>query len=137
MNTKACLLVFLWIFSNSVFAEIPDWYKQSIEAQYDRKPFSSIILFKVKTVTFVSENRGIYSYRVDTDKLKSIKGKAPTGDCYFIHTEGEWQSPYLANERSIVILLHPYSDECGVIEPGYGAPGTEEYVKFFESLLKE
>jgi hypothetical protein len=127
------LTIFL---SKIVFAEIPEWYKESIKAQNAREPFSSIILFKVKGVTLVSHKRGIYSYKIDTVTLKSLKGNGPSKQCYYIHSEDENNSLYKKDYIGIVIQVIEYNDECGIIESGYGAPGTKEYIEFFQSIIE-
>ena len=129
------ILLLLLIFSCSASAEIEDWYKDSIRAQYEREPFKSVILYKVKDVTFKTESRGVYTYKIDTETKSLINGNAPKGECYFIHTEGEWMSKPSIGDMEIVILLINYTGDCGAIVPGYSAPGTNEYINFFKSVV--
>ncbi len=129
------ILLLLLIFNCSAYAEIEVWYKASIRAQYEREPFTGVILYKIKNVSFKSESRGIYTYKIDTETMNLIKGYAPKGECYYVHTEGEWMSKPSIGDVEIVILLVNYTGDCGAIEPGYAAPGTNEYINFFKSVV--
>ena len=133
MNRKFLTLFSLSLFSIAVCAEIPDWYKRDIVTHIQKA--DGIIVYKVMKVTFVSTSHIYYSYRIDTETLNELKGKAPKGECYMIHTEGEWSSPYKVGDKAIVILNVKYTGECGAIESGFGAPATQEYIELYNSIL--
>ena len=127
------LIGILW-FAAFAEAQIPEWYKRDIVNIIQEA--EGVIIYKVKSVALHSVNGLYHSYKIDTATVEELKGKAPKGKCYFVHTEGEWQSPPSAGETGIVILNIKYSGECGAIESGYGAPASEDYVALFKSIVK-
>ncbi|WP_444995847.1 hypothetical protein [Aliikangiella sp. IMCC44359] len=131
MRVIAVVVVLIW--SVSVIAEIPGWYKRDIVNLIHGS--QGIIIYKVKGVSLHSVNGTHYSYKIDTEIVEELKGVAPKGNCYFIHTEGEWKSPIKVGETRIAILNIEYTGECGTIEPGFGAPATEDYVSLFKSII--
>jgi hypothetical protein len=126
------LLVYFLMFSASTHAEIPEWYKNGIVATVHTA--DAVILYKVKNVTLHSTFKIYNTYKIETETLAEIKGKAPKGSCYFIQVEGEWSKPSKQGTERIVIL-NSSDKECGFIDSGNGAPGTEEYQRFFKSLV--
>ena len=133
MKHKSFSLIFILFFSTCLDAEIPEWYKRDIVNHV--KKADAVILYKVLKVTKQSV-KGMYSlYRIDTDTIQELKGSSPVGECYFIQTEGEWKSPMKIGEKAIVILNVKYQDQCGRIEPSFGAPATQEYIELFSSIL--
>lgn len=120
----------------SVFttAQIPEWYKRDIASIVQNS--KGVILYKVKSVSLDSSSKHSYSYIIETETIEKIKGKAPRGNCYFIYTEEEWENPPNVGEKGIVILHTDYTSKCGVIDPGFGAPGTNEYVSLFKYIVK-
>ncbi len=134
MKMKILSTILLLFLSAMSVAEIPDWYKRDIVDHI--KNAYGVVIFQVKKVTFESAEGPYRSYRIDSETINELKGSAPKGACYMIHTEGEWKSPYRIGEKAIVILNVQYQGECGVIEPGFGAPATKEYVELFNSIIK-
>lgn len=130
---RIIILVFIAVCSASVIAEIPAWYKRDIVNHINRA--EGVIIYKVKSVALHSSNSQHYSYKIDTETIEELKGEAPRGNCYFIHTEGEWTSPSKIGGERIAILNANYTGECGAIESGFGAPATEEYVSLFKSII--
>ena len=116
------------------FAEIPIWYMTGINEILKRA--DSVVVYRVLDVKYQSRRSLYFSYRINTSTTEILKGQAPKGECYFIHTEGEWEQPYKVGDEVIVILATKLTGECGVIEPGYAAPGTVEYVSLFKSILE-
>ncbi len=135
---KVLIVIFLSIISEITHSEIPEWYKRDIVIHIQQA--KAVVLFKVKNVSLVSASKHgvhtIYSYRVDTKTLELLKGAAPTGQCYMIHTEEQWQYPYNAGDEEIVILNVKYGSYCGKIEPGFAVPATPEYIELFRAVLK-
>ena len=131
MRIISVILVVMW--ASLVTAEMPDWYKLDIGNIIKRA--EGVIIYRVKAVSQHSANGHHHSYKIDTETVEELKGEAPKGNCYFIHTEGEWKSPSKIGETRIVILGINYSGECGTIEPGYTAPATEDYVSLFKSII--
>ncbi len=134
MRVKILSTVLLLFLSATSLAEIPDWYKRDIVNHI--KKAHGIVIYQVKKVTFISSQGPYRSYRIDSETINVLKGSAPKGACYMIHTEGERKSPYKLGEQAIVILNVQYQGECGAIESGFGAPATKEYVELFKSIIK-
>jgi hypothetical protein len=118
----------------TVYSEIPEWYKRDI-ANHIRKAHG-VIVYKVKEVTLESKHGQYNTYRINTETIEALKGEAPNGSCYMVHTEEKLKLPYIVGEKDVVILNKQYQGECGEIEPGFGAPATKEHVEFFKSLIK-
>ena len=127
-------IIGLMLLSLCAFAEIPEWYKRDIANIITEA--EGVIIYKVKAVNLESQNGQYFSYKIYTETIEELKGKAPKGQCYFLHSEGEWKSPTKIGETRVVILGIKYTGECGAIEPGYGAPATEDYVSLFKSIIK-
>jgi hypothetical protein len=128
------LLINFLIFSVTAYADIPEWYKSSIVPIV--KTADAVILYKVKNVTLHSIFKNYNTYKIETETLTEIKGKAPKGACYFIQVEGKWNKPSKPRDQRIVIL-NSSDKECGFIDSGFGAPGTEEYQNFFKSVVEQ
>ena len=124
----------LMLWSLYAVAEIPEWYKRDIVNIINGA--EGVIIYKVKSINLESKNGPYFSYKIHTETIEELKGKAPKGRCYYQHSEGEWKSPTKIGETRIVILGIKYTGECGAIESGYGAPATEEYVSLFKSIIK-
>jgi hypothetical protein len=130
---KRIILFVVSIYSAFAVAEIPGWYKRDIVKHLEEA--NAVILYRVKNVQFQSTEGPYFSYRIETETLQTLKGNPPIGACYFIHTEGAWEHPYKIGEDKMVILNVKYTGECGVIESGFAAPATEEYVSLFKSII--
>lgn len=115
-------------------AQIPEWYQRDIANIINKA--SAVIIYKVKAVTLESQSGPYFSYKIDTETVQELKGKAPKGECYFLQSEGEWKSPSQIGETRVAILAIEYQDRCGTIEPGYSAPATEDYISLFNSIIK-
>lgn len=124
----------LMLWSLYAVAEIPEWYKRDIANIINGA--EGVIIYKVKAVNLESLNGPYFSYKIYTETIEELKGKAPKGQCYFLRSEGEWKSPIKIGETRVAILGIKYTGECGAIEPGYGAPATEDYVSLFKSIIK-
>lgn len=72
-----------------------------------------------------------------SETKSELKGSAPKGSCYMIQTEGLWKNPYKIGQLVITIISSQSSGECSLIEPGYAAPGTDEYVSLFTSIIEQ
>jgi len=131
---KIISLLISVLFTTSVLAEIEDWYKRDIVTHVEKA--DAVIVYRVKSVSLHSSDRMYYYYKINTETVQTLKGNPPKGECYFVQTEGEWKHPSKVGEERIVILSTKYTGECGAIEPGYGAPATEEYITFFQSIIK-
>ncbi len=131
---RVIALIGIILLSAFAQAQIPEWYKQDLVNIVQQA--EGVLIYKVKSVALQSVNGRHHSYKIDTETVEELKGKAPKGKCYFIHTEGEWKSPPSEGETGIVILNIEYTGECGAIESGYGAPATEDYVALFKSITK-
>ncbi|MDQ7049855.1 MAG: hypothetical protein Q9M92_10060 [Enterobacterales bacterium] len=122
------------LFSVQVLSEIPDWYKRDIKQHIEKS--EAIILYQVKSVSLDSQQGPYNSYRVETETVQLLKGKPPKGECYMVHSEGEWRYQPNIGDRRIVILNMKYTGECGAVESGFGAPATNEYIELFTSYLE-
>jgi hypothetical protein len=122
------------MFSVTAYSEIPEWYKSNIVPIV--KTADAVILYKVKNVKLHSTFKIYNTYKIETETLAEIKGEAPKGACYFIQVEGKWITPLKPRDQRIVIL-NTSDQECGIIDSGFGAPGTEEYQSFFESVVEK
>ena len=127
-------IIGLMLLSLATVVEIPDRYKRDIANIITGA--EGVIIYKVKAVNLESQNGPYFSYKIYTETIEELKGKAPKGQCYFLHSEGEWKSPKKIGETGVVILGIKYTGECGAIEPDYGAPATEDYVSLFKSIIK-
>lgn len=134
LHMRVISLIGILLLSAFAEAQIPEWYKRDIVNIIQKA--EGVVIYKVKRVALHSVNGLHHSYKIDTATVEELKGKAPKGRCYFIQTEGKWNSPPAVGETGIVILNIKYSGECGAIEPGYGAPATEDYVSLFKSIVK-
>ena len=132
MRLISAIGLILW--SAFAVAQIPEWYKQDIVNIV--RGAESVIVYRVKSVSLHSVNGPHHSYKINTETVEELKGKSPKGKCYFVHTEGKWESPSKIGEIRIVVLNIKYTSECGVIEPGYGAPASDDYVSLFKSIVK-
>jgi len=130
---KLQIIVSLLVFSSFAGADIPDWYKRDIKVHIDKA--HAVVLYKVVQVSEVSVKKPYHSYRIDTQTIQVLKGSAPAGECYLISTEGKWKSPKKSGDKAIVILNYQSQGECGIIEPGFTAPATPEYIDFFHSII--
>ena len=135
MKLKFLTSTLVLLFSMCAYAEIPDWYKRDIVNHIEKA--DGVIIYKVSKLTKVSARGAYHSYRIDTETIAELKGTAPVGECYMIHTEGEWKTPKKIGEKAIVILNTKYQSECGALEPGFGAPATQDYIDFFSSILSK
>ena len=131
MRVISTIGLILW--SLYAVAEIPEWYKRDIASIINGA--EGVIIYKVKSVNLESQNSQYFSYKIYTETIEELKGKAPKGQCYFLHSEGEWKSPTKIGETRVVILGIKYTGECGAIDPGFGAPATEDYVSLFKSII--
>ena len=131
---KISAVIMLLAFSLPSFAEMPDWYRRDIVAHINSS--YGVVIYRVKKITYESAEGPYRSYRIDGETVEELKGSAPSGSCYMIHTEGDWASPYKIGEMAMVILRVQYQGECGAIEPGFSAPATEDYVDFFRSVIE-
>lgn len=130
---RIAIVLFSVMLAVAASADMPDWYKRDIAHHLQNA--DAVIIYRVKSVELQSKKGAHFSYRIETETLQTLKGQPPKGECYFIHTEGEWASPYKVGKEAIVILGTKYTGECGAIESGYGAPATEEYVSHFKSII--
>ena len=135
MRFDYLVLITISIFSGYLYAEIPDWYKRDIVQHVQEA--DGVIHYKVKSLIKISTRDPYHTYRIDTETIKALKGTAPKGKCYLIHTEGVWETPYQTGEEAVVILNSQSQSECGTIEPGYAAPATSDYIELFISILAE
>ena len=131
---KRITAILFILFASMSLAEIPNWYKRDIVIHIEKA--DAVIVYRVKNVSLHSSDRMYYYYKINTETVQALKGSPPKGECYFVQTEGEWKHPSKVEEERIVILSTKYTGECGAIEPGYGAPATEEYITFFQSIIK-
>lgn len=121
--------------SSNVRAEIPEWYKRDIGAHLAAA--KAVILCRADSVSLESSDHHHFLYRIDTTTIEALKGTAPNGDCYLMQSESELDTSSAAGERRLVILGQEFGGECGLIEPGYSAPGTDEYLELFREVLKD
>ena len=133
MKFNFLILTLVSLFSMGIHAGIPNWYKRDLVGHLEKS--DGVILYKVTKITQVSVHEIYYTYRIDTETLRELKGTAPKGECYMIHSEGEWESQYEIGQKAIVILNTKSQNECGTIEPGFGVPATQDYIDLFSSIL--
>ena len=129
------LLSMLLTASTPSHAEIPEWYIRDIGAHLSSA--YAVVLYRVDRVILHSNTHNHFSYRFDTTTLKTLKGEAPAGDCYFVQSEEERDFSRQLGETRLVILNRRYESQCARIEPGYSAPGTAEYLDLFRAVLRD
>lgn len=116
-------------------AEIPDWYEEAVPRLAANA--DSIVLYKTESIYLVRQQGHHYVYRLDTSTVEVLKGSASEKSCYYLNVEGPWDFAKSIGEVRLAILANPEPESggCRLIEVGYGAPGTSEYVQLFKATL--
>jgi len=116
-------------------AEIEEWYRKGIEKYILNA--EAIVLYRVESISLV-QNVKIYNiYQVNTSTIRVLKGKALLIPCYTIQFEGVWdQIEQEIGKERIAILDSVNTQGCSFIDNMMNAPGTSEYLKLFESMIK-
>ena len=137
MVKKPIIIFLVFFLSSSIYSEIPDWYKEGVVKYLNSA--DAVVLYRAESIELVKTVH-IYSiYKINAKTLKTLKGSVKSDHCYFIQVEGtldDW--PHLKNikgQESLAILNNVSAETCSVIDTGFGAPGTVEYVELFESIL--
>ena len=127
------------LFSNYIFAEIPDWYIEGVSNHINDSKV--VVLYKTESVELVKKQKvnqyiTYYTYKINTVTIDVLKGTVPREHCYYIHTEGNWKGwDKKIGVNSLAILRDEPDSDCSLIDTGYGAPGTPEYVDLFKSVI--
>ena len=118
-----------------IFAELPDWYERDIAAHV--RGAKAVVLYRIESVELVDRQHQYYIYRVNTTTIEVIKGAASPMACYLYQSEGPSDYASDIGNAKIVIQLIDYGSECGFIDSGFGAPGTQEYIHLFKSIVAD
>ena len=131
---KHLFLMSLIFTIDNVKADIEEWYKNGIEKYILQA--EAIVLYRIESIELVKTIKIHNIYQVNTRTIKTLKGKDPVKPCYTLQFEGEWEQykKEIGKDR-IAILDVANSRGCSFIDNMMGAPGTSEYVKYFESII--
>ncbi|GAB2198999.1 hypothetical protein [Sessilibacter sp. MAH4] len=132
---KNIIIFIIGLLANTAFAEIPSWYQRDVAEII--KNADGVILYKVTGITLESTPGPYHFYRIESETKSELKGTASKGSCYMLQTEGQWKNLYKIGELVITIISSHSSGECSLTEPSYAAPGTDEYVSFFMSIIEQ
>ena len=130
---RAAIFIALTACSTTSSHGIPDRYARDIANLIHES--EAVIVYRVTSVSLESTLGPIHSYRLDTTTVEALKGSPPPGACYMIHSEGKLTNAPKVGDTRIVVLAVSYSD-CGVIEPGLGAPATDGYLQLYKTILE-
>lgn len=127
---KFLAFLFVFIFFGALDA-IPDWYKKDIGLHISRA--DTVLVYEITDISLTAKNSSYFSYLIQTNTVQVLKGKPPLGECYYIHTEMETDFSDEIGKRRIAILKKQYDQKCNVIEPGFSAPATPEYLTLYRN----
>lgn len=117
-----------------VAAEIPDWYQEGVKKYV--KEAEALVLYEIESIQLVRTKHIYKIYQINTKTLEVLKGKVPANHCYVVHYEGEWENYQQSiGKKRIAILRTVNKDGCSFIDNMMGAPGTEDYLELFKSML--
>ena len=133
MRTMGIGFILSLVGAKALSDDIPDWYKQDLASNIAGA--DSVVLFRIDSISLSSSIGHHFVYRFDTTTLDVLKGAASPNACYFFQTEGEWDHSDRLGEVRLAILAYPENEGCRLIEPGYSAPGTDEYLQLFKSAI--
>lgn len=116
-------------------ASIPDWYADAVPRLASES--DSIVLYETQSISLLRSEGNYYVYLINTKTIEVLKGTASTNSCYLTISEEPQEHRDHDGEVRIAILREPEPEagNCRVIEPGYSAPGTQEYVQLYKEEL--
>lgn len=127
------LLVVSLVASSGVLADVPDWYKRDIGPMIHQA--KSVVVYRAIQNHRQKANGPYWQLTVSSSTVEVLKGTAPPSQCYTFQVEGK-PEPMTSGEAFIAIYSGITSDGCGGVEPGHLAPGTDEYINLFRSVIK-
>jgi len=138
MNIRNIVFLVLVFFSQFAIAEIPDWYKEGVEKFLIES--ETVVLYRVNSVLLIQSGRTYSQYQVNAQTLKVLKGQVEPFHCYTFSVEGKLEDHGRSikekiGEERLAIVDDVTPGVCSFIDVGYSAPGTEEYIELFESIL--